>query len=71
MVAGGSLFLSGLLFRFRFCLCRSIVGGASVFVAGRVAEENVFDSLLYVLNVVKVANWRGVGGGGGCAGFCL
>jgi hypothetical protein len=46
----------------RFWRLRSTVAGVFTVVTGREAEENVLVSLLYVLNVLKFASWRGVGG---------
>ena len=40
----------------RFCRFRSTVGGVVALVTGSAADENVLEFLLYVLNVVNVAN---------------
>ena len=62
MFANGSVSLLGLCEGECLLRLRSTVAEAFTVLTGREADENLFVSLLYVLNVVNVASWRGVGG---------
>ena len=62
MFANGSVSPLGLCEGDRVLCVRSTVAEAFTVLTGSETDENLFVSLLYVLNVVKVASWRGIGG---------